>query len=262
VAIQIKKLIAQEIDIKQIERIVESDPSLTAKLLKAANSPLFRTNVPITSIQHIIQLLGLRTIKNLVFTYAIRDLFHSNNAALQKRLSEVWMHSAEVASVSYALAQRLGTFDPDHAMLLGLLHDIGMLPIISYLEHFPDLMESPNLIDETITRLHGEIGAAIMEKWRFGEDYVSVATGADDWYRNPRADADYCDLIMIAQLHAFIGKQTEDIQKLVGEGKIPNLAELPAFRKLCLSWDDPEKSISVLVNAHQQLNEIKNLLIL
>ncbi len=260
VAIQIKQLIDSEVDVKQIERIVETDPSLTAKLLKAANSPLFRTKAPVNSIKHVIQLLGLRTIKNLVFTYAVRDLFRSDHVILQKRLGEVWTHSAEVASVSYVLAQRLGTFDPDHAMLLGLLHDIGMLPIISYLENFPDLMKSPQLIDDTITQLHGEIGAAIMEKWHFGADYVAVAAGADDWYRNQQDKADYCDLVIIAQLHAFIGKQTDDIQKLVGGGKLPNLVELPAFKKLCLSWDDPGQSISMLADAQKQLTATKNLL--
>jgi putative nucleotidyltransferase with HDIG domain len=228
--------------------------------MKVANSALYRTSKPVRTIEQAIIKVGLKMVKNIVFAYSLKDMFRSSHTYINFRLKNMWTHSAEVAAVSYVLANKLGKFDPEYALLLGLLHDIGMLPILSYAERYPELAESPEQIDATIKQLHDEVGGIILSEWHFDEEFATVAREADDWYRDKQAQADYCDLVLVAQLHSFIGKSKDKVQQLTGARSLPPLCEIPAVRKLGLHTEGPEDSISLLADANRQLAEAKQAL--
>ncbi|WP_455203759.1 HDOD domain-containing protein [Kaarinaea lacus] len=260
VAIQIRNVVDEEVEIRKVEMVIQTDPSIAAMLLKVANSALFRTGNPVKTIEQAILKLGLKMVKSLVISYSMKDLFQSDYPYINKRLQHLWVHSAEVASVSFVLARKLKTFDPEYALLLGLLHDIGMLPILSYAARYPDIANQPQLIDSSIEQLHAEIGAIILSEWRFTDDFVVTSKEADDWYRDTQSNADYCDLVLVAQLHSFIGKAKDSVTKLVGNKAIPPLSDIPAFQKLGLETSGPEQSIAILADANQQLAEAKQIL--
>lgn len=260
VATKIRRVIDEDADIRKVEAVIQTDPSIAAALMKVANSALYRTSKPVRTIEQAIIKIGLKMVKNLVFAFSLKDMFRSKHTYINFRLKNMWTHSAEVAAVSYVLAARLGKFDPEYALLLGLLHDIGMLPILSYAERYAELAQSPEQIDATIKQLHDEVGAIILREWHFDEEFATVAQEADDWYRDKHAQADYCDLILVAQLHSFIGKAKEKVQQLTGSRNLPSLSDVPAFRKLGLHTEGPEDSIALLADANRQLAEAKEAL--
>jgi len=262
VAVKICRVIDEDADIRKVEAIIQTDPSIAAALMKVANSALYRIGKPVRTIEQAIIKIGLKMVKNIVFTYSLKDMFRSTHTYINQRLKYMWMHSAEVAAVSFVLANKLGRFDPEYALLLGLLHDIGMLPILTYAERYPELVETPEKIDATIEQLHADVGGIILSEWHFDEEFATVAREADDWFRNPRPNADYCDLVLMAQLHSFIGKAKSNVQQLTGTKTLPPLSGVPAFRKLGLSTDGPHESISLLADANRQLSEAKQILTL
>ena len=260
VAIKIRQVMDEEADIHKVEAVIRTDPSIAAALMKVANSALYRTGQPVKTIEKAIIKIGMKMVKNLVFTYALKDMFRSQHPYINQRLKNMWLHSAEVAAVSFVLARKLGTFDPEYALLLGLLHDIGMLPILVYAERHPEVVESTEKIDATIEQLHGEVGSTILTSWHFDPEFAMVAKEADDWFRDHSLEADYCDLVLIAQLHTFIGKAKDKIQQLTGKPTLPSLASIPAFHKLGLRFDGINESISLLADANRQLTEARQIL--
>lgn len=260
VAVQIRDLMDDDVEIRKLEVVLQADPALAALIMKVANSALYRTGDPVKTIEQAILKLGLKMVRNLIFAYSMHDIFKSEYTHINKRFKNLWVHSVEVAAVCFVLARKLKGFDPEYALLLGLLHDIGMLPILTYAERYQDIAESPEKIDQSIEQLHAEMGGLILSEWHFTEDFITVAREADDWYRDLKPEADYCDLVLISQLHSFIGKAKDNVNQLVGKANLPILSDIPAFRKLGLELSGPEQCISILADANRQLAEAKQIL--
>lgn len=199
----------EDADAATIARIIQTDPVLTAKLIQAANSPLYGVQTPITTCRAAVMFLGLETTRNLVLTYTLRELFKTDSSLLRERMNDLWQHSALVASLSYLLAGATPTMERERGMLAGLMHDIGVLPIIHYAGRYPELSQDPVQLQQAIANLRGPIGAMLLRKWKFGEEMVQVALECEQWQRDPDRAADLTDLVLVAQLIAEDPQGTE-----------------------------------------------------
>lgn len=203
VAVRVREAAQDEdADAATIARIIQTDPVLTAKLIQAANSPLYGVQTPITTCRAAVLFLGLETTRNLVLTYTLRELFKTDSALLRQRMTDLWQHSALVASVSYLLAGSTPSMERERGMLAGLLHDVGTLPIIHYAGRYPELADDPAHLERTIAGLRGQIGAMLLRHWRFGDEMVQVALECEQWQRDPERTAQLTDLVLVAQLIA------------------------------------------------------------
>lgn len=239
-------------DISVVAKIVQVDPALTARLIQVANSPLHRGQTHIDNCRAAITRLGLTVTRNLVVSFTLHSIFRTRAAVLRKRMSELWRHSSRVAALSYVLASKTPGFDPDRALLAGLVHDIGELPILNHLEAYPDLLSDPTHLDKTVATLRGQIGAMVLRKWKFSSDLVVIALESEDWYRDPNTRPDYCDIVLVAQLHSFVGTSLTDA--------CPPLDEVPAFAKLARGRLDPKLSLAVLDEAREDIVGVLQLL--
>jgi HD-like signal output (HDOD) protein len=161
----------------------------------------------------------------------------------------LWGHSRKVSAISRVLAKSTGLFDPDQAMLAGLVHDLGVIVIVEYLQKFCDQLDDPKIIEQTISNMRAQISALLMQQWNFSPDIVTVAEECEDWFRNPTDQADLCDLVMIAQCHSMMG--TDAMQS------IPPISTLPAMRKLNMG---PRESIELINRSNKEIQEIERLL--
>jgi len=254
VAVGVRKAIENDVPVRKIELLIQADPALATLLIKTANSALYRTRNTASTIEQAIMRMGLRTVKNLVTSYSLKHLFKTEHNAIKQRMKDLWIHSTEVAAVSYVLAKHLRRFDPEQALLMGLLHNVGMLPVLSYAERYPDIASDENILDATVNSLKAEVGAIILTKWQFSQDFITVAKDAENWMRDSSAP-DYADLVLVAKLHTFIGREHQ-------EQNLPQLYSVPAFHKLGLDQDDPNKGLSIIADANEQINEVRSLLAL
>ena len=253
VAIKIRKALYDEkSNFTQIANIIASDPAITTKIIKTANSALYRSIHKIDDCQMAVTRLGTKVTSQLVTSFSMKELFKTKNQALKKKMTAIWNHSREVAALSFVLAKITPGFNPEHALLAGLLHDIGAIPIITYADKHPEIIENDDDFEYLINSLKGEIGAAILSKWKFSDDLITTAREAENWLRKPGEKPEYCDIIIVAQLHALAGTTKSS--------DTPNLDEVPAFTKLALGQLTPELSIKVLEQAKEQVEETMNLL--
>jgi HD-like signal output (HDOD) protein len=185
IAMKIRDAIAQDSsNSKTISRVIISDPAITAKLIKTANSVLYRRGEPISSCEKAVIRLGNKTTTELVTCYALRELFNSSSKLLEKRMKQLWSHSVEIAAVSFVLAKQTPGFDPDHALLTGLVHDIGVLVILALSVDYPDIINNPRHLDHLVKHMRNEIGATVLTKWEFDEGTIVTATHSQDWMRD------------------------------------------------------------------------------
>ena len=256
IAVGVRKAIENDVPVRKIELLILADPALATLLIKTANSALYRTRNTATTIEQAIMRMGLRTVKNLVTGYSLKHLFQTQHKAIKQRMKDLWIHSTEVAAVSFVLAKHLRAFDPEQALLMGLLHNVGMLPVLSYAERYPDIACDEDKLDATVASLKAEVGAIILAKWQFSQDFITVAKESENWMRDsPGTDTnpDYADLVLVAKLHTFIGRDHQ-------QKHLPQLYAVPAFLKLGLDQDDPNKGLSIIADANEQINEVRSLL--
>lgn len=245
VAFKIRQAVADpECDVNSITRIIQTDSALAMKLIKAANSALYNVPTPIRSCHAAVVYLGLPTTRDLVTTFALRELFTVKSRLLKRRMKALWKHSALVASVSYVLGGMTPGLTPERAMLLGLLHDIGKLPLINYAAAFPELADSETQLDAVLEALRGQVGAMVLRKWEFGDETVSVALEAEHWQRDPGKKADYADLVLVAQL---VCDEQGDLRSLMDQGLVP------AFKKVARGMLDHEWMDDLLREAKKEV---------
>ncbi|MBI3776316.1 MAG: HDOD domain-containing protein, partial [Gammaproteobacteria bacterium] len=259
IVLRYRNIVNSDADVRRIKALIQTDPALTALLMKVANSAVYRASKSIGTIEEAIVRIGLKALQNFVIGFAMRKLFKTRSPHIKKQMEHLWVHSTEVAAISYVLAKKIGKFNPDHAMLLGLLHDVGTLPVLSYAENFPEIASDEHELVATIRELHGDVGRLVMTKWNFPGDFTQVAQEADDWQRDHTGDADYCDLVLVAQLLSFMGKQIGHDTPSFDVRVLPELPTLPAYRKLGLGELSPESSISILHNAKEEIAEAMHL---
>lgn len=108
-----------------VEDIVTADQSMTAKILRVANSSLFRgSGEEVRDINHAIGSVGFDKIKDVVLNNSVFKLF-KNDKKDKFSLEGLWQHSLGVASISRVIAKFLGKSWHETAYTCGLIHDIG-----------------------------------------------------------------------------------------------------------------------------------------
>jgi len=234
-----------------IAKITQQDPAITAQLIKVANSPLFRGREKIEALPLAITRLGIKAISNLITTFTMRMVFTAKTKDVKDLISTLWLHSRDVSGICAVMAKKLKGFDTDKAMLAGLIHDIGSIPILTHADKHPNLIHNKTEVQQTLEKLSPVIGKMVLEKWNFTEDFVELAVNAENWERKNDQPANYTDLVIVAQLLSF--KNTPH------KSHYPEASSVPAYNRLTKLLRDPNDSLDVLENAQEELTIVKQL---
>ena len=116
--------------------VIGQDLSLSAKVLRLANSAFYGVPRSITNINSAVVILGLKVLHTIVLGLTVFDMFPENkkSADLFNRKS-FWLHSLSCGLIAKFLASRIRKFiffDPEEAFCAGLLHDIGKVVMEQY----------------------------------------------------------------------------------------------------------------------------------
>ncbi len=216
-----------EVNSNTLSGVIGQDAALAARIIKVANSPLMRGSVTVDNLQLAITRMGISFVRNLATGLAMEQMFQATHDMVDKRLRRAWEHSLEVASISHVLASNFTKLKPDQATLAGLVHEIGILPILTLAEDNPEILEKESVLDKIISRLHGRVGKAIMKAWEFPEELLDIPMGCLDFTRQSKGDgADYIDVVTVAKLQS-LNEQNNPFPDL-------DISTVPAFAKLGL----------------------------
>ncbi|MDP1931330.1 MAG: HDOD domain-containing protein [Gammaproteobacteria bacterium] len=186
---------------RELSELLGSDPAISARLIRIANSPLMRSMQRIDSLPAAINRLGMSYSCNLVMGLAMEQLFQATSDVVDDRLRQVWQHSTELAAVASVLAQHYTRLKPDQATLAALVHEIGVLPVLAYVEEH-DLYtrwEESAELDQLIAVAHPVLGERILSAWRFPDNLLMVPLEHVNQQRVVDK-VDYVDIVIVAKL--------------------------------------------------------------
>lgn len=205
VALQVREAANDpDVDIPKLTRVIQNDTALTARLIKVANSPLLRASRPIEDLKMAVGRLGVNYTANLATSLAMQQMFQATSDVIDQRMRETWSRSTEVAGIAHVLARHYTRLKPDQATLAGIVHRIGVLPILTYAEDNRRLLRDIDALDAVIDELHPKIGRHILESWSFPGELQMIPEEHLNFGRRP-AQVDYADVVMVANLQSYIG---------------------------------------------------------
>ncbi len=205
VALRIREAVEDpDISINELARQIGTDAALSARLIKVVNSPLLRSRQEITDLGMAVNRLGIVYTANLATGLAMAQLFQATTDVIDRKMREVWARSTEVAGISHVLSRHYTTLKSDQAMLAGLIHQIGILPILSYAEEHDQLLRNADSLDLVIERIHPLLGDRILQAWDFPQPLRHVPSQHLDFARQPDS-VDYADVVQVAMLQSLAG---------------------------------------------------------
>ncbi|MDH3325493.1 MAG: HDOD domain-containing protein [Gammaproteobacteria bacterium] len=236
-----------------IAKIVQTDIPLSGRIIQVANSPLYQGVTPVENCQTAITRLGMKVVKNLVTSFAVRRLYSGKSSLARKKIEQLWKHSVKIGAISFTLARITPGFDPERAMLAGLVHGIGELLILDYAEKNSGLLKNEKLYKEVIQRYQHKIGAVILKQWRFDQALIQVALSSEDWFRNPSLKPDYADVIMVSHIEERLIKNNLPAE-------IKNYKNLPVYEKFPVFKLGDSAHKELLMEAQDEIAELQKLL--
>jgi len=230
---------------QQIADTLTQDASLSARLIQVSNSPLYRSRNPIEDLQMAVTRLGIRMVRDLVISLAMKQLYQATSDVLDEHFRNSWNTSVEVAAICRMLATTVPGINPEQALLAGLIHNIGALPILVMAEDDDDLFNDSEALGQVIKELTSPVGVLILETWNFGDTMTNVVKYAHDFSYDHEGGADLVDLVQIALLQG--GHITDEV----------DWANVPAFTKLGMDTDvnvvEIEENQEIIENTKQSL---------
>lgn len=169
----IKRLEDDESNPGIIAEIIGQDISLTARVLRVANSAFYKRQLEVKTIDEAVAVLGTRAVKALSLSVSLFDVAYSKSSSRLIDLKEFWRHNLEVAVISSLLAEKVSGCQPEEAFACGMLHDLGILFLIQeFPKDYSKVLKSKDgdgfLEDaerEVFGLTHSEIGAKIVATW-------------------------------------------------------------------------------------------------
>lgn len=255
VTLRVSKAIADEgSNVHHISTLIAADASISARILKLANSPLYRACQSISQLPEAIKRLGLNATRHLILAFALHEQ-HQQLAPnwIRKRLLRSWKESIQLASLCYVLAKKCTKIPPEEALLAGLLHNIGELPLLQFCDQYPELANDPDYLDQIIQEARGQAGAMILHRWNLPRSLVVAVQHADTWFYEANGEeATLTDILILARLHSLAMNDASPFA--------PDIRQVPSYEKVSPGALTKEQRLEILEDAKEQITEIKNLL--
>jgi putative nucleotidyltransferase with HDIG domain len=178
-----------ELEIPALIRVLRQDPRICTALLRLANSAYYGFSYKIETLERAVPLIGLRRTTELAVSLAVRSAYSTADTGVQHLSHQIWRHSMLVADISETLARFGKTGLESEAFLAGVLHDVGVYPLLakdpeSYALVLAQAKEEQRLLidveKEVLGIDHQEVGGKLCEGWLLPERLTRVITAHHD----------------------------------------------------------------------------------
>jgi putative nucleotidyltransferase with HDIG domain len=197
---------------KELAALLETDPSIAAKVLKMANSAFYGLRGNVNSIQHAAMVLGYRNLGEIISAAGIQKSLEKKLPGYGLDSEDLWRHSLSVAMGSKIIASRKNPELEMVAHTAGLIHDVGKLILDPFVLDEKETFEA-FIVSEQQTFLaaeqeilgfdHAEIAAEVCKKWGIPE----VISSAIHYHHSPSSSLEV-ELAFILHLADYISLVT------------------------------------------------------
>jgi len=244
----------------QVANVIKYDPSITANILKMANSAYFGSQHKISTINDAVMYLGQKNLLRAIQTAGISKYYKKGSSGYFDKATDLWEHSVAVALMSQILSKKITGNEDTTLYTAALLHDVGKIIMGEFVrdemkkitilvsEHHMSFLEA----EETVLGInHADLGGKIAEHWNFPieiRDAISFHHRPDLLEKEDKIMPWIVYMADEACLMMGIGSSVEGLaQRAVGE----------LLKKFSLRMRDLEKSMVMLSD---DLNNARDLI--
>lgn len=229
----------------QMGDLIGRDPALSLGIIKVANSALLGRSVKVETVSQAVTRIGLHQIKSIATAMVLQQVFVSKNSIVAMYMKKSWRKTIEIASVAISLMSfylkdhKHTPFSMNTLTLSALVHNIGVLPILTEAEHHPDVFANPRFIKQAIIKLSGKIGGTITRAWGFSDELTFLAESWSDLTILPK-EVHYLDFIRAGAIYhnIFKDESAKDLllNSYVKKGILPEVDFMDSddFKAKCL----------------------------
>ncbi len=170
----------KETEPQDLERVMQNDQVLVAKMLAMVNSPFYGLNRKVRTVKDAVMVLGFRGVRSLVLATSAAKFLQRDYACYGHQPKGLWVHAVSVAAGARSLAKfcKMSADEAEQLFVAGLLHDIGKLVLVPHLSELVKNDAPPASMTEleqrTIGIDHTEAGALVTAKWNLAVEIQEV----------------------------------------------------------------------------------------
>jgi HD-like signal output (HDOD) protein len=248
IVIRVQRVLADEdVALDKVARVIGSEPALTARLMRMANSAaLNASGKAVTELRTAINRMGYEMVRSASIAFAMTQI--SQNAALapiKNELDDLWERSMLVAAFALVLTRKCTKLSAEEAMLSGMMHGIGRLYVLTRAMDQPSLLADTVTMQQIMTEWHPQIAKSILENWEFPEQIVQAVGEQADLDRPRLKAADLADVLQISIAMAPLSTDPAGAQLAI--------RDLAATKRLGL---DEDMTVTVLQEFATEVSEI------
>lgn len=224
-------------------KLIQLDPALAVNFLHLVNKK-YKCN----SIPEAIAQVGEGSC--YVYVHSINqstETINLNNNLIVQLSLALWEHSYLTGAYCALAASHLQGYDPDKAMLAGLLHDIGSVPVLTIGAETSDLVDNPLLLDAAMRKLRTPIGSLLCQRFMLPEYIANAMTHSEDYQYISQEKVDYAELVTVA--HIAMNQVTES-----------EIARIPVCQKISSQLMNTKSISGILAEAKEDLWETYRIL--
>lgn len=236
--------------VKDLVKLINSEPTLAAKLIQLSNSAAFsRGGSEASDLRAAVQIIGFNVVRSTATSFAMQQMEQQEwLKPVKADLKKIWRRSNSVAAICYVLAKEIEGIQPDEALVTGLFHQLGNLYLLTR-AHKEGLPIAGNSEWEDVVRgWHATIARAIVENWGIAQ-HIGEATECQDAYEDNDASnlSLHARLLSAAKLYDQLCNESNgtnaNIEKILTDIKLSGTP----FMELVTSCKEAIDSMSITI---------------
>jgi HD-like signal output (HDOD) protein len=259
VALRVQRSLTNEkSDLNAIVQAIGAEPALAMQIMRMANSAALNTSgQQVHELRGAVSRIGYNMVRAAALSFVMEQLRKGEALRpLRDRLQALWHRSVLVGTVCRLVVSQQPSISKDAALLVGLLHGVGKLYIITRMSKMPTLLDNQRAIDRIMQEWHANIGRALLENWEMPEEFGIAVGEFDDPNRELRGLVHLGDALAAAHLLAdFVPDSERPVLDAAAVAEIHSQFER-LWQRLRLSR---EKCVDILLQAGPEAQEMRSL---
>ena len=186
------------VSMTRLAQLLEQDPVLAAKLIRAANSAFYRSVSPVESVPAAVSRIGFSATRNMALVL-LGNSFKARHMLVAGKINELWSQSLRIAAMASSLAAHYPLVDANRAILGGLLYNVGAMLLLTRIDEKVKCVPHPVILDHMISKYAQLFGLKLLQTWKMDPDLLDVVGNRDQWRRQHSHAADLADLVLVAR---------------------------------------------------------------
>jgi putative nucleotidyltransferase with HDIG domain len=241
---------------EEIADVVKFDQAITTNILRLCNSSYFGLRRTISNLKEAVVFIGIKNLKKIMVISGTQKYFDKENTGYETQKGELWIHALAVSIIAGNIGDSIDVKDKDELFVAALLHDIGKLVLNEYvLESCVEISKKVENGSMTFLKAekdvlglnHAEIGAKVLEIWKFPEEIISAVKKHHSAYEEN--DSDLENIVRIADNLAMMMGYETGVDGLAYNG----------FSDICRLYDLNRSTLdNVMADSLEEIVKIEN----